>query len=273
MEIDTVRDVDRIPRIRRSTDAREVALAVYDRLLPRLEALTPDDWSAPTECEGWDVADMVGHLIGAARSNAALRELVRQELRGRRDADAHEGNTLDAVNALQVREHAHLSPAERIATLRELAPRAVRGRMRAPAPMRAVAIPLDDSGSAAPGMPTRLKLAELLDVVYTRDVWLHTVDIARATGRPYEPDAPADRRIVEDVVAAWAERHDEPFTLTLTGPAGGRFRRGTGGGHLELDAVDLCRILSGRAEPSDPDVEVVADPADVVELLRMRVLF
>jgi hypothetical protein len=36
--------------------------------------------------------------------------------------------------------------------------------------------------------------------------------------------------------------------LILTGPAGGTFVAGDGGEHIELDAVELCRILSGRAE-------------------------
>jgi hypothetical protein len=35
--------------------------------------------------------------------------------------------------------------------------------------------------------------------------------------------------------------------LLLTGPAGGSYVKGTGGTDLELDAVEFCRILSGRA--------------------------
>ncbi|MCZ7528606.1 MAG: hypothetical protein M5U14_20870 [Acidimicrobiia bacterium] len=46
-----------------------------------------------------------------------------------------------------------------------------------------------------------------------------------------------------------------PFTLTLTGPAGGVFTstgRGEGAAaepvELELDAVEFCRSLAGRAD-------------------------
>jgi len=51
-------------------------------------------------------------------------------------------------------------------------------------------------------------------------------------------------------VAEWAARHGQPFRLTLSGPAGGGFRQGDGGPSLQLDAVEFCRTLSGRA-PSD----------------------
>jgi hypothetical protein len=49
------------------------------------------------------------------------------------------------------------------------------------------------------------------------------------------------------VVADWARRHGRPFTLVLTGAAGGRFTAADGGEEIELDAVEFCRVLSGRA--------------------------
>ena len=56
-----------------------------------------------------------------------------------------------------------------------------------------------------------------------------------------------DGRLVADVVADWARRHRQPFTLTLGGPAGDRFSAGDGGPDLDLDAIEFCRIVSGRA--------------------------
>jgi uncharacterized protein (TIGR03083 family) len=275
MDLDTSRPVDEVRPIARSTDAREVALAAYERLLDLLDRLEPEEWSAPTECPGWDVAAMVGHLIGAAKSGASVREAMRQQGWAKRHAGDFDGNALDAANDLQVRDHAGLSPSERIAMLREVAPRAVRGRMRFPRPLRRASVSLDAGGSAAPGTPSRLSFGHLMDVIYTRDVWLHTIDIARATGRPYVPDAAVDARIVEDVVAEWAHRHGEPVVLVLSGPAGGRFRAGKDGGHLHLDAVECCRILSGRADAAGA-VEagaLRADPPEVARLLDTRVLF
>jgi len=60
-------------------------------------------------------------------------------------------------------------------------------------------------------------LGYLFDIGFTRDVWMHRVDIARATGRPLELTAGHDGRIVADILAEWASRHGEPFSLRLTG--------------------------------------------------------
>lgn len=271
MNVDTSRPVDEITPISRAGDARQVALAAYGRQIDLLETLDAEDWRARTECPAWDVAAMVGHLIGAAKAGARVRENLRQQLWARRHADEFGGNTLDAANELQVRDHAELTPAERIAALREVAPAAVAGRMRLPRPLRRVTVPLDPGGSTAAGMPARLSLGHLVDVVYTRDVWLHAIDIARATSRPFPADTTVDHRIVEDVVAEWARRHDQPFVLVLTGPRAVRFQQGEGGGHLRLDAVEFCRVLSGRAQPDD--VEVEAESMQTTRLLETRVVF
>lgn len=271
MNVHTERQVSELRRITRDSDAREVALAAYARLIELLERLEPDEWERPTECDGWDVASMVGHVIGAGEAGASLSQNLRQLWYGKRNAARFGGNALDATNDLQVRQHAGLRPAERIAVLREVAPAAVDGRLGLPRPLRRVSVPLDGGGSTAAGMPTRLPLGHLMDVVYTRDVWLHTIDIARATSVSYEPDPRVDGRIVEDVVAEWAGRHGEPFGLVLEGPAGGRFRQGSGGVSLHLDAVEFCRILSGRAEP--PAEGAGADAATVDRLLTARLVF
>jgi len=247
VSVDMTRSVREIPRISRDTDAREIATGAYERLLDLLEQLEPEEWRAPTECPGWDVAAMVGHLIGAAKQAISLRESVRQQRWAKRHAHEFDGSVLDASTALQVRDHAHLAPEERLEMLREVAPVAVRARMRLPRAIRRKEIKLDAAGSLAPGSPTKVSLGEIMDVTYTRDVWLHRIDIARATGRPADLDVIVDRRIVEDVVAEWSERHGQAFHLTLSGPAGGEFRQGEGGVNLEFDAVDFCRILSGRA--------------------------
>ena len=272
MDLDTNRSVDDIVRISRDSDAEEVALAAYERLLALLRTLSDDDWSARTECPGWDVAAMVGHLIGAAKAGARVRENLRQQRWGKRHA-ARWGNTLDAANERQILDHVELSPPERIVALEAVAPLAVAGRMRLPGPLRWVSVPIETGGSTAPGMPRRLALGHLADVIYTRDVWLHTIDIARATGSDHVPDAPVDARIVEDVAAEWAARHEAPVALELTGPAGGRFRQGSGGGALRLDAVGFCRVLSGRAEADDPEIALAADPVGTTRLLDTRVLF
>jgi uncharacterized protein (TIGR03083 family) len=245
-----IEDVAGIRPIARRTDAAEVAGAAYRQLIGLLEVLSPQDWDGPTECGGWRVRDMVGHIIGAAQANASTWQNLRQQTWGVLHRRAHGGNPLDAVNSLQIADHAALSPQQRINALRDAAPAAIRGRMRIPAPIRAVSVPMSAGGSSASGMPRSVNVGRLLDVIYTRDTWMHTVDIARAAGRPLDMSPAVNRRIVADVVAEWAGRHRQPIDLTLIGPAGGRYRAGSPGlgDRLEVDALEFCRILSGRAQ-------------------------
>jgi hypothetical protein len=104
----------------------------------------------------------------------------------------------------------------------------------------------------------RLTLGYLADVVFTRDVWMHRVDLCRATGQLLELTAGHDGRLVADVVTDWARRSGQPFTLHLDGPAGGSFAAGKGGPEIRLDAVEFCRILSGRAPGSAPSAGPLA---------------
>ena len=243
----TTTDIATIEPIARRTDAAPVAAAAYEQLLDLLRSLDASDWLRETECPGWSVADVVGHLIGAAKANASLRENLRQQSRGMRRRGAHADNPLDAVNALQVDDHRDLSPGDRVGVLTELAPRAVAGRMRLPRLLRPLSVPIAQSGSSV-GMPPRLQLGHLVDVVYTRDVWMHTVDVARATDRALDLTQPVNARIVADVVREWQGSHGQPVDLTLTGASGGHFVAGNGSEHLELDAVEFCRALSGRVQ-------------------------
>ena len=238
--------IDHIPAITRMPDAAEVATGAYDDLIALLETLRGDDWQAPTECPPWNVADMVGHVIGAAKAAASKRELLRQNLYGFRHAREYDGNAMDAYNALQVAEHSSLTPAERVAALKALAAGAVRGRMRTPAFLRAASVSVKSNGSMVEGMPNKGNVGHLMEVVYTRDVFMHRVDISRAVGRELRPGE-NDRRIVEDAVGEWARRHQQPVEVVLTGPAGGQFVQGSGGPRIEMDELEFCRVLSGRA--------------------------
>ena len=92
----------------------------------------------------------------------------------------------------------------------------------------------------------RWRFGYLVDTIFTRDTWMHRLDISRATGQPMVLTADHDGRLIADVVAEWARRHGQPFTLTLTGPAGGRWRVGDRGEHLELGALDFCWVVGSR---------------------------
>ena len=122
------------------------------------------------------------------------------------------------MTAVQVRERADLTPDELLERLERPAPAPARARRRMPAPIRRD--PHERRRAVQRGGET-WRLGYLLDVIYTRDAWMHRVDIARATGHEMVLTPEHDGRIVADVVAEWARRHGQPFTLTLDGPAGG----------------------------------------------------
>ncbi|MFP3913767.1 MAG: maleylpyruvate isomerase family mycothiol-dependent enzyme [Actinomycetota bacterium] len=261
----TAVDIDGVVPIRRGEEPRALAVAAYQSLLEQLEDLEPADWETPTVCEPWTVADVVRHLVGSARACASVREFARQQFLGGRRRSAYDGNALDATNALQVAEHSHLGPGELVAQLRAWYPRAVRGRMSKPALLDRVEVSLAAGGSTAVGMPDRLSLGHLFRVILTRDVWLHRIDIARALGRGLPLERQVDGRIVEDVVREWAARHGQPFDLVLSGPLAARYARPGEGPRMEMDAIELCWILSGRGDP--------APGTPGAELLAGRVLF
>jgi len=213
----------------------------YERLLALVDDLADEDWSRPTDCTGWDVRAMLGHVLGMLEMLADRNETARQSAAAAAAAERDGCLHLDALTTLQVAEHASLSTAELTRALHEAAPRALAARRTTTAEIRATPFPTDIPGEHG------WTLGYLLDVVHTRDPWLHRVDVCRATGRDLVLTPEHDGRIVSDVVADWASRHGQPFHLRLTGPAGGRFVAGSGAGpHIELDAVEFCRVLSGR---------------------------
>lgn len=221
--------------------ASALATTEYARFADALEALGPDDWSAPTACPGWDVRAVAGHCLGMARFAASPLELARQMVAAQRRQRSAGGEVVDSLTALQVERTAGLTTAELVREYRAVGPRAARGRRRLPGPVRAVR-----STQVVGGVAETWTNGFLLDVILTRDAWMHRSDVAAATGRPMVLTADHDGVLVADVVAEWADRHGRPFSLVLTGPAGGRWSHGAGGETHELDAVEFCRLVSGR---------------------------
>jgi hypothetical protein len=143
-----------------------------------------------------------------------------------------------------VKEHEMLTPNALRRALHAAAPRGLAARRATTAEQRATSYLPELPGEGA------WTVGYLFDVIHTRDPWIHRVDICRATGREMVTTAEHDGRLVAGVVADWAERHGQPFALTLTGPAGGSFLSGEAGDPAELDAIEFCRVLSGRAQGS-----------------------
>jgi uncharacterized protein (TIGR03083 family) len=223
------------------TQAMALLDAELQRNLDLMRSLSDADWRRQTECPDWDVRRMYLHVLGACESGASLREFVHQARAARAFQKAHGGPQEAALSAVQVADRLTLTPAALVTRFAAVAPRVVRGRRRVPALVRRARIPVD-----GPLVET-WTVGYLVDTIYLRDAWMHRIDVARATDAALVLTPEHDGRIVADVVAEWARRHGQPFTLALAGPAGGTFAAGSGGEHLTLDAVEFCRVLSGRA--------------------------
>ncbi|WP_214324306.1 maleylpyruvate isomerase family mycothiol-dependent enzyme [Nonomuraea sediminis] len=207
------------------------------RFVEVARALSAEDWSKPTGCPAWDVRAMAGHVLGMMEFTTSVREFVHVVRTGGKVAG--DRPVIDGMTEVQVAERAHLSTADLLERLADAAPRGARSRRRLPAPLRMMPMPQE-----VDGVRETWRLGYLFDTILTRDTWMHRVDVCRATGHELLLTADHDGLIVADVVEEWARRHGRPYRLVLQGTAGGKF--GTSGEEHVLDAVEFCRILSGR---------------------------
>ena len=237
----TATRAETIPSITRS-EAEGLASTEYARMASQLRSLVQGDWAKNTDCPLWDVRALVGHNVGMMTTFTGFRRLFGAMGAATKTAKRSGGQMIDALTAQQVADHADRSTDELIASVDDTGPRAARWRAKAPWLFRQMPMKQEVGGKAE-----TWRMSFLLDTILTRDPWMHRIDIARATGCDLELTAEHDGRIVADVVADLARRYDKPFTLTLTGPAGGEFIAGDGSGdHVTIDAIELCRVLSGR---------------------------
>ncbi len=223
----------------RHRDWMALATEEYRRLDDLLGELDESEWAMPTDCAGWTVREVVAHLAGAAAATASVREQLRQQRLGR--AEKGERLQIDAVNDIQVRERAGRSASQLRSELHEAAARSVRARQRAPGPVRSLRFPFPAPVGVA-------SLGFLNDVVYTRDAWMHRLDICHATGHEPVLTADHDGRIVADAAGAWL-RAAGRSEVTLTGPLGCVVSGHAGDeAPASYDAVAFARALSGRGE-------------------------
>jgi uncharacterized protein (TIGR03083 family) len=245
MTAETVVPVAEIPRIGHD-EAMAITAEENHRLQQAIDTIDGESWREPTDCTRWDVRDIVVHLVASAEAQASQVEFGRQMWRGRKlTAEIGGVHWVDGLNEAQLRARTHLTDSELPTLWASTSQRALRTRKAMPRPVRALPIL-----HLAPRVWK--PLGYLFDIGFTRDVWMHRIDLARALHRPFTATADHDRRIVADIVAEWSTTHSDPFTLHLTGPAGGVYGRTTEPDDevVEIDAIDCCRILSGRGTPT-----------------------
>jgi uncharacterized protein (TIGR03083 family) len=244
--IATPRRADQIPAVDHA-EAMRLTATENTRLLAQLRGLDDEQWRAATDCTGWTVRDVVVHLIASAQAQANPVEFARQVLSGHRLTARIGGrHWVDGLNEAQLRARTGWTPRLLPDLWERHSAAALEARRRMPAPVRA--LPVLPIGTGLGVHIGWQPLGYLFDLGFTRDAWMHRIDVARAADVPPELTPDHDGRIVADILAEWSRRHGRPYTLTLTGPAGGEFRAGDGGPAQTVDAVEFARILSGRAE-------------------------
>lgn len=234
-------DIREVPTIDHK-EAMGLAHTEFNRVLDLLRGLSAEEWTRQTSCPLWDVRAMVAHMLGMAEAQASLRQFF-HDLRAAQQRTS--GSMIDAMTATQVNERAELGPTELITRFASIVPRAVRARRRIPATVRwGIRMKQEPPFDAH-----RWRFGYLVDTIFTRDPWMHRLDICHATGKEMVLTPEHDGRLVADVVREWAQVHGRPFVLDLTGPAGGHWASGTNPGEERrtLDALEFCWVLGGRA--------------------------
>ena len=255
-----------LPQTDRAT-ARDVAAAEYAALVAMVDAFAEADWDRPTDCTEWRVREMVAHVAGAAEEACRLTVMARHQAAALVGVRRGRGQLVDLLCAAQIRDRAAMPDTALAADVRRWAAGAADGRRRIPAPLRRTPLP------AFAGLRAGARLDYLLDVIYPRDVWLHRVDLHRATGVAMpatDAEAEVVAQVVRDLDLEWS---GPAFTLELTGRGGGRWAVGDGSPEAVVneDAVALMRLLSGRSD----ECELATDgaPAAAERLRAARVVF
>jgi uncharacterized protein (TIGR03083 family) len=234
------------------SEAIAMARLELERFLALVTSLSDDDWEKPTACPRWNVRQILAHVTGAAASYARWSEFKRQNsLKVQRPYRASGLSFLDSLNQIQVDDRASVTPGALIDELRTVGPRAIATRERLPASLRAFRVPLPALGIVPIGY--------LTDLIYTRDMWMHRLDICRATGREMIQTSHHDGRITALVVREFARKltprlGGRAITYELTGISGGSWSLGENArpiARITMDVLDFHLLASGRLPPNE----------------------
>jgi len=280
-------------------EAGVMAGVEVEQFITLLETLAEDDWQKPTYCTQWNVYQMVGHQAGAYAGFASWPEFRRQW--GPPPQPKQGQMVVDAVNDIQVADRAQATPAELIAELRQVGPQAIATRQRIPALIRglrfdmggflyawqpsqmlaalrrpygptAVAFNLNDQTFRGP-----MRLDYITDLIYTRDTWMHRIDICLATGRALLLSDDHDGRIMELIMVDLAEQlkdvlNGQTVAYDIPGPGGGCWQIGpdqTPAATITMELPYFNLVASARMTPDDARAQSLVSirgDADVANL-------
>ncbi|HEY5014061.1 MAG TPA: maleylpyruvate isomerase family mycothiol-dependent enzyme [Acidimicrobiia bacterium] len=240
--------------------------AQHAELRSLVEACTESDWSRPTPCEGWDVADVLLHLVQtdelAVASARGDLDRFRSGFLGTRDETSL---TVDAAAAAQVEVERAIGGAA-IAARWERSSANLLAELRAGDPHRRVT-----------WVAGQLSL-QTLATTRLAESWIHTGDIAAALGVELAPTnrlRHVTRLAWRTLPYAFAQAGlalSGPVALDLVGPDGDRW-------HFAPDepalttirgrASEFCALAARRLTPAHTSlVGEGPDAAAVLQLVR-----
>ena len=197
-------------------------IAEYGAFAELIEALSPEQWTAPTRCEGWTVAGVAAHVAGQLTDVANLRL---------------EGLGTPEVTARQVEERQNRTPADLAEELRSSA------KLGAD-----MASGFDDAawdGPVGGGLPGTLGFG--IEALWY-DTYVHADDIRHALRLP---SVRSDGLLVSlsHLAQILTDRGWEPAELRF--PPYGSFPVSGGGGRV-IDGDPLAFVLAatGRSDPA-----------------------
>ncbi|TDD22774.1 maleylpyruvate isomerase family mycothiol-dependent enzyme [Kribbella turkmenica] len=241
---------------------RDAELQAWHDLLASIEG---EEWHRRTVCDEWDVADIVGHLIGQAEDVIKPWSFPRRSRKAKRVYP--DKPRFDAHMMVQADEHRGTPPAELRVLFDRVWGKATRTVSRNPELIRRVSMEVEE-------FDVRMALGYVQDILLARDLWMHRDDVCQALGRAFDPGPHAEELIAQvmyDVADGpfWGER--PAVVLELTGTGGGTYRLGRDEpvGHAAVDAVGYMRTLSGR----DDNPAVSGDPVAVQAVTSCRMPF
>jgi uncharacterized protein (TIGR03083 family) len=219
-----------------------------ERFLAVVTSLSDDDWEKPTACTLWSVRQVVAHVTGACASSARWSEFKRQgNSKVQRPYRARGLSFLDSMNQIQVDDRASAIPAALIDELQRVGPRAIATRARLPWLLRVLRVPLPALGGLVP-------IGYLTDLIYTRDMWMHRLDLCRATGHEMVMTSGHDGRIVALVMRDLEKKLASKLRTTsivyhLSGSIGAVWQLGAKvppAATIQIDVLDFNLLASGR---------------------------
>lgn len=283
-----VQNVEDIPPLGHQ-EAGSMARVELERFIALLETLAEDDWLKPTYCTLWNVRQIVSHQAGAYAGFASGAEFRRQW--GPPPQPKPGQMTVDAVNDIQVADRAQTTPAELIAELRQVGPKAIASRQRIPAFIRGLRFdaesflygwrPLDilralrwPYGPIAAGT---MRLDYITDLIYTRDTWMHRMDICQATGREIILTDDHDGRMMALVMRDLADLlknvlNGGTVAYDIPGPGGGCWKFGpasTPAATLQMELLYFNVLASGRITPAEARAQGLVSISGDVEAANL----